>query len=305
MLESYKEYARTFAARIIESERRIIFIVLAVVSLNQPFALGVEPPVSGSFKGSLAVQLWSFRNDFRKDVPGTLKRVRDLGFTYVELAGYYGLPAKQFRAELDKAGLKAISMHIGYEMARNRIDEVIADAKILGVQDVGVPWIKSPFTRQDCLDAINVFNRAGSKLAASGLRFFYHLHGYEFVPDEGGKGTLFELLMTKTNPRFVRFQLDTFHVAYPGQDPAKLIEKYPGRFISLHLKDIRKDVVGDDSGAFKDEDGRPVGQGNINWPDVLRAAHKARVRWYIIEDETRDVWKAVPESLRYLETVKY
>lgn len=285
--------------------RRITFIVLVAISLNQTIVLGVERRVPRSFKGSLAVQLWSFRNDFSKDVPGTLKRVRDLGFTYVELAGYYGMTAKQFRAELDKAGLKAISMHIQYEVARDRIDTVIADAKILGVQDVGVPWIKSPFTRQDCLDAINVFNRAGRKLAANGLRFFYHVHGYEFVPDEGGKGTLFDLLMAKTNPRFVRFQLDTFHVVYPGQDPAKLIEKHPGRFISLHLKDIRKDVVGDNSGDFKDADGRPVGQGKINWPDVLRAAHKDGVKWYIIEDETSSVWKAVPESLRYLETVRF
>ncbi|HKP88124.1 MAG TPA: TIM barrel protein, partial [Blastocatellia bacterium] len=219
--------------------------------------------------------------------------------------GYYGMTAKQFRAELDKAGLKAISMHVGYEAARDGIDAVIADAKILGVQDVGVAWIKSPFTRQDCLDAIDVFNRAGGKLAANGLRFFYHLHGYEFVPDEGGKGTLFDLLMAKTNPRFVSMQLDTFHVVYPGQDPAKLMEKYPGRFISLHLKDIRKDVIGDNSGDFKDEDGRPIGQGKINWPDVLRAARKEGVKWYIVEDETPGVWKTIPESLRYLETVKF
>jgi sugar phosphate isomerase/epimerase len=285
--------------------RRISFILLVVISLNRPFAHGGEPAISRSFKGPLAVQLWSFRNDFSKDVPGTLKRVRELGFTYVELAGYYQMTAKQFRAELDKVGLKAISMHIEYEAARDRIVQVINDAKVLGVQDVGVPWIKSLFTRQDCLKAIDVFNQAGRKLAANGLRFFYHIHGYEFVPDEGGKETLFDLLMTKTNPRFVSMQLDTFHVAYPGQDPAKLIEKYPGRFISLHLKDIRKDVVGDNSGDFKDEDGRPVGQGKINWPEVLRAAHKEGVKWYIIEDETRNVWEAVPESMRYLKTVKF
>ena len=285
--------------------REIIFIFIIVLSINQPFVQGGERGTGGSFKGPLAVQLWSFRDDFTGDVPGTLKRVRELGFTYVELAGYYGMTAKRFRAELDKAGLKAISMHIGYEVARDGIDEVIKDAKILSVQDIGVAWIKSPFTRQDCIEAINVFNRAGEKLAANGLRFFYHLHGYEFIPDEGGKGTLFDLLMTKTNPRFVSMQLDTFHVVYPGQDPVKLMQKYPGRFISLHLKDIRKDVIGDNSGDFKDEDGRPMGQGKINWPDVFRAAHKEGVKWYIIEDETRNVWKAIPESLRYLKTVRF
>jgi len=284
---------------------KAILIALIAISINQAFAQNIQSGIGESFKGPLAVQLWSFRNDFRKDVPGTLKRVRELGFTYVELAGYYGMTARQFRAELDKAGLKAVGMHIEYKVARDKIDDVIRDAEILGVQDVGVPWIKSPFTKADCVQAIEVFNRAGEKLAAKGLRFFYHVHGYEFVPNEGEQGTLFDLLMVKTNPRFVGFQLDTFHVAYPGQDPAKLLQKYPGRFLSLHLKDIRKDVVGDNSGDFKEKDGRPLGQGKINWPEVLKAAQHEGVKWYIIEDETSAVWQGIQESLKYLETVRY
>ncbi len=285
--------------------RGIILAFLVVGSLNQALAQSAHNPNGRPFKGALAVQLWSFPNDFKTDVPGTLKRVRELGFTYVELAGYYGLTAKQFRAELDKASLKAISMHIEYRVARDRIDEVIRDAKILGVQYVGVPWIKSPFSRSDCLAAINDFNQAGRKLRANGLKFFYHLHGYEFVPNEGGKGTLFDLLMTKTNPRFVSMQLDTFHVVYPGQDPAKLMRRYPGRFSSLHLKDIRKDVTGDNSGDFKDADGRPLGEGKIDWPEVLKAAHREGVRWYIIEDETAGVWDGIARSLKYLQQIHF
>lgn len=285
--------------------RNAVLIVIIAIFANQGLAQGVRPKTGKSFKGPLAVQLWSFREDFKKDVPGTLKRVRSLGFRHVELAGYYGMTARQFRAELDKAGLKAVSMHIEYEEARDKIDEVIRDAKVLGVQEVGVPWIKSPFTKADCLQAIQVFNQAGEKLAASGMRFFYHLHGYEFVPNEGESGTLFDLLMAKTNPKFVSIQLDTFHAAYPGQDPAKLLQKFPGRFTSLHLKDIRKDAVGDHSGDFKDQDGTPLGQGKINWPEVLKASRKEGIRWYIIEDETSTVWQGVRESLKYLETLKY
>lgn len=244
--------------------RRITLLGLVAISVNQVFAQSVQPGGRKLFSRPLAVQLWSFRADFKKDIPGTLKRVRGLGFAEVELAGYYGLTAKQFRAELDRAGLRAVSLHIEYEAARDRLDEVVREAKLLGVQYVGVPWIKSPFTRADCLAAIKVFNQAGRKLAANGLKFFYHLHGYEFVPDEAGRGTLFDLLMTKTEPRFVSLQLDTFHVVYPGQDPVQLLQKYPGRFSSLHLKDIRKDVVGDQSGDFKEADGRPLGQGKID-----------------------------------------
>jgi sugar phosphate isomerase/epimerase len=275
---------------------KAVLIAMIAISPSQAHAQNTRPGVGESFKGPLAVQLWSFRNDFKKDVPGTLKRVRELGFTYVELAGYYGMTAQQFRAELDKAGLKAVSMHIEYKDARDKIDDVIRDAKILGIQDVGVPWIKSPFTKQDC--------QAGEKLAADGLRFFYHVHGYEFVPNEGEQGTLFDLLMTKTNPRFVSFQLDTYHVAYPGQDPVELLRKYPGRFLSLHLKDIRKEVAGDNSGAFREKDATPMGQGKINWPEVLKAAQNQGVKWYIIEDETTAVWQGIQASLKYLETLR-
>jgi sugar phosphate isomerase/epimerase len=273
--------------------------------LPSSFAVEAKTREGQPFKGALAVQLWSFRADFKKDVPGTLRRVRELGFTNVELAGTYGMTAAEFRKELDKAGLRAVSMHVDYQTARDHIDQVIADAKALGVTYVGVPWIKSPFTREDCLAAIKVFNEAGRRLSASGLKFFYHLHGYEFVPDPNGKGTLFELLMSGTNPRYVSLQLDTAHVAFPGQDPAELLRKYPGRFSSLHIKDVRGDISGNNSGVFKDEDGRPLGEGKINWPATLAAARKQGVRWYIVEDETPTVWQGIRTTLSYLHTVRY
>lgn len=284
--------------------KKLALIVFLALTLNPGFAKSIRPVAAQAFKSGLAVQLWSFRNDFKKDVPGTLKRVRELGFTNVELAGTYGMTAQQFRAELDKAGLKAISMHIELKAARDKIDEVIRNAKALGVQDVGVPWINFPFTKTDCLQAIQVFNQAGKKLAASGLRFFYHVHGYEFFLHEGQPQTLFDLMMTKTNPRFVSFQLDTYHVAYPGQDPTKLLQKYPGRFISLHMKDLRKGAAREHSGDFKEKDAVPMGQGKINWPEVFKASEKEGIRWYIIEDETTAVWQGIQQSLKYLETVR-
>ena len=288
--------------------KTIRLILLISVMLNFATSLSTQPKALGIgelFKTPIAVQLWSFREAFKTDVQGTLNRVHDLGFTSVELAGYYGMTAPQFKLELDKAGLKAVSMHIEFEAAESKIDEFIKDAKILGVTNIGVPWINAPFTLQDCEKAIAVFNQAGARCASHGITFFYHTHGYEFVPNPKGNGTLFELLMAKTNPKFVKYQLDTFHVTYPGQDPAKLLQKYPKRFVSLHLKDLRKDVVGDNSGGMKDDDGCPLGQGKINWPEVLRAARKDGVQWYILEDETPTVWQAVPQSLNYLTSLKY
>jgi sugar phosphate isomerase/epimerase len=272
----------------------ISFVLIALIG-STTFAQ------NNSFKGRLAVQLWSFREDFKKDVPGTLKRVRALGFTRVELAGFYGMSARQFKGELLKAGLVAVSMHVEFDDAKNKIDKVIKDAQTLGITQVGVPWINSPFTKKDCEEAITVFNRAGEKMAAQGITFFYHIHGYEFVPNEGGAGTLFEYLMTQTNPKFVKLQMDTLHVAHPGQDPAKLLQKYSERFVSIHLKDVRKDIEMNNSGNVKDEDGRPMGQGKIDWSATLKAAKKANLQWYIIEDETPTVWDGVAQSLKFLD----
>jgi sugar phosphate isomerase/epimerase len=276
-------------------------ITLAFLLLITTLAL----PQTRPFNGQLAVQLWSFRQDFAKDVPGTLKRIRALGFTHVELAGYYNLTAPQFKTELDKAGLKAISMHVGYDEIQTQLDEIIRDAKLFGVSAVGIAWITSPFTKADCEKAIAVFNQAGEKLAQNGLTFFYHTHGYEFVPNVGGLGTLFDLLMAQTNPKFVKLQLDTLHVIHPGQDPAALLRKFRGRFVSLHLKDLRKDKAPDNTGEVKDEDGRPLGQGKVRWPAVLKEAAKQRIQWYVVEDETPTVWQAIPQSLQYLQQVRF
>jgi sugar phosphate isomerase/epimerase len=277
------------------------FISLVFLLLTATLAF----PQTRPFKGQLAVQLWSFRHDFEKDVPGTLQRVRALGFTHVELAGYYNLTAQQFKGELDKTGLKAISMHVGFDEIQTQLDDIIRDAKLFGVTAVGIAWITSPFTKADCEKAIAVFNRAGEKLAQNGLTFFYHTHGYEFVPNVGGPGTLFDLLLAQTNPKFVKLQLDTLHVIHPGQDPAVLLRKFRGRFVSLHLKDLRKDKAPDNTGEVADEDSRPLGQGKVNWPVVLREARKQRIQWYIVEDETPTVWQAVPQSLQYLQRVRF
>ncbi len=280
----------------------VIIALLATPGLAQSTQTGQR---GKPFKGRLAIQLWSFRHDFEKDVPGTLRRVRALGFTQVELAGYYDLTARQFKAELVRAGLTAVSMHVGFDEIQSKLDEIIRDARLFGVKQVGVPWINTPFTKADCERAIAVFNQAGQRLAARGITFFYHLHGYEFVPNEGGQGTLYDLLLARTDPKFVKLQLDTLHVAHPGQDPAALLRQHPARFVSLHLKDLRRDKAPDHTGEVADEDGRPLGQGKINWPDTLKAARQAGVQWYIIEDETPTVWQAVRQSLNYLKSVRY
>jgi len=266
--------------------------------------------LAGDYKGPLGVQLYTFRGAFRGgDVPGTLARVRSLGFREVETAGMYGLSPQRFKEELDRAGLRAVSMHAGYEFFRDSLPVVVAQAKAVGARFVGVAWIphpNGPMTVERARQAAADFNRWGQALRAEGLTFFYHIHGYEFVPDASGTVPM-DVLMRETDANNVSFELDTFWAAHPGQDPAALLRKYPGRWKLMHLKDMKKGVVTPvhTGGAPPDESEVPVGSGQIDFRAVLKAAREAGIQHYFVEDETRDPFATVPVTTKWLESVKF
>ncbi len=267
-----------------------LFALLALISSANPFPTAPQKTNMGqNFKERIGLQLYSLRDQFAKDVPKTLDQVRDFGIKYVETHSTYGLTPEKFRAELDSRGLKAVAGHFAYERCRDDIEGVAREAKILGLQYAGCAWIphKDPFDEKTCREASMVFNRAGEALAKHGLKFFYHTHGYEFLPY--GKGTLFDLMMAETKPQFVHFEMDVFWIVHPGQDPVKLLEKYGSRFELMHVKDMKP---GTPTGLFTGHadvtSNVALGKGVIDWPAVFRAARKAGVKWYFIEDESPD-----------------
>jgi len=262
--------------------------------------------IGPSFKGPVGLQLYSLRNQFAKDVPGTLDKVRDFGIQYVELAGTYGLTPAEFKKQLDARGLKAISAHFPYEQLRDHVEDVARDAKTLGLQYVGCAWIphKDPFDEKTCREAIAVFNSAGEALARHGLKFFYHIHGYEFQPR--GDATLLDLLIAETKPLFVRYQMDVFWIVHPGQDPVKLLEKYGKRFELMHVKDMKKGTpTGLLTGSSDVNNDVALGTGIMDWPAIMKAARQAGVKWYFIEDESAASVEQIPQSLRYLERLNF
>ncbi|HEY8187616.1 MAG TPA: sugar phosphate isomerase/epimerase family protein [Pyrinomonadaceae bacterium] len=261
--------------------------------------------IGPGFKGPVGLQLYSLRDQFAKDVDGTLDQVRSFGIKYVETHDTYGLSTEKFRAELDARGLKAVSGHFGYERCRDDIEGVARDAKTLGLQYVGCAWIphKDPFDEKTCRDAIGVFNRAGEALAKHGLKFFYHTHGYEFLPY--GNGTFFDLMMAETKPEFVRYEMDVYWIVNPGQDPVKLLEKYGKRFELMHVKDMKQGTPGGFTGHSDVTNNVPLGTGVMNWAAIFRAAKKAGVKWYFIEDESPTSVAQIPQSLRYLEKLRF
>jgi sugar phosphate isomerase/epimerase len=269
-------------------------------------AAGAAAGTGPSFKGPLGLQLYSLRDQFAKDVPGTLDKVRDMGFKDVELAGTYGLTPEQFKAELDARGLKAVSGHFPYEKFRDDPEGIAREANLFGMKYAGCAWIThdDPFDASSCRQAIAVFNKAGEVLAKHGVKFFYHTHGYEFQPH--GQDTLFDLLMAETKPEFVSYEMDVFWVVHGGQDPVKLLEKYGNRFQLTHLKGMKDSTsIGNRDGHSDPANDVPLGTGKIEFPPLLRAAAKAGVKWHFIEDEAPTSEQQIPQSLRYLEQVTW
>ena len=271
--------------------------------------LGMLKPATGtglSFKGPLGLQLYSLRDQFSKDVTGTLDRVRDLGIQNVELAGTYKLAPEEFKKQLDAKGLKPISAHFGYDRFAKEPEVVAREAKALGVQYAGCAWIphQDPFDEKTAREAAAVFNRAGEVLAQHGLKFFYHIHGYEFQPH--ASGTLFDLLMAETKPEHVKYEMDVFWVVHPKQDPVKLLEKYGSRFELMHVKDMRRGTpTGLLTGKSDVTNDVALGTGTLKWPEILKAAQAAGVKWYFIEDESPASIEQIPISMRFLERVRF
>ena len=259
-----------------------------------------------SFKGPVGLQLYSLREQFQKDVPGTLDEVKNCGVRYAELAGTYGLSADKFKQELAARGIEPVSAHFAYERYRDDAEGVAKEAEQLGLKYAGCAWIShtGDFDEKTCREAIAVFNKAGETLAKHGIKFFYHVHGYEFQPF--GQGTLLDLLITETKPKDVSYEMDIFWIVFPGQDPVKLLNKYGKRWELAHLKDMRKGTVtGSLSGGTDVKNDAALGKGLMDLPAILRAAKKAGVKWYFIEDESPWSEQQIPESLRYLEQVKF
>lgn len=260
---------------------------------------------SKQFRGPVGLQLYSLRDSFKQDVPGTLDKVKALGFKYVELAGTYGLSAAEFRKLLDERGLVAVAGHFSYDLFKQDIHSILADAKALGLQYVGLAWVphQGDFTRELALQTAADFNAFGQAAAAAGMRFYYHNHGYEFQPY--AMGTLLELLMQETDPRYVSFEMDLLWTVHPGQNPVELLQLFPDRWVLMHLKDLRKGVQGDLTGHTDVRNDVALGAGQMDFPAILKTAQKTGVKWYFIEDESPSVEQQLPQSLKFLEQIAW
>ena len=279
-----------------------ILLLSVIACKQQPKSDTDETPKTDTFRNNIGLQLYSLREQTTADLDKALAFAKEQGITDVELAGTAGLTPEAFKAKLDEYGLKPSSAHYGMMVFRDSIDKIIAEAKIFGLDYVGTAWIdhqNDTITLAEMQEGARIFNEAGKKLKENGLQFFYHTHGYEFIPYEGG--TYFDYLYNNTDAENVKFEEDIFWVKHGGQDPLAFLQKYGNRIILLHVKDMDKGVKPDMTGHEDPKMDVAWGTGQIDIKGICQAAKQMGIQHFFLEDESPTVMAQIPQSLKFTE----
>lgn len=216
------------------------------------------------------IQLYSVRDAMKTDVRGTLKKIADMGYKFVEFAGFFGHTAEEIKAMLDECGLKISGTHSSFEDLRpSKIFETLAYHKAIGNPDYIVPGADLS-TLEKIEDFSAVMNFAQPILAAEGIRLGYHNHSHEFAVMPWGS-TIHGELERRTD---VHFEIDTFWAFNAGCDPLQVMDRLKNRIHVIHLKD-----------GFMGGKGIPLGQGEAPVKAVIDYAAKNGLAM-VVESET-------------------
>ncbi len=266
----------------------------------------------------IGYQLYSARDDAAKDLVGTLKTIKALGYDGVELAGLYGNSVETFRAALDEAGLTAISAHVPLKEIEADMFKTIADYKALGCKYIAVPYTDDTCRPggPDFAKTIASMTKFGRLCREAGMQQLYHNHDFEFCTISGMYGL--DFIYTAIDECTLKTEIDTCWVKYAGEDPAAYVRKYTGRAPIVHLKDyvgvkggkspyalIGIETEKADPSEIEFEF-RPVGHGCQDIPSVVEAAKDAGAGWVIVEQDeskARPALESAKMSIEYLKSI--
>jgi sugar phosphate isomerase/epimerase len=247
----------------------------------------------------IGCQTWPVRQTIGKDLDGTLKELSGWGFERIEMcspAGYaqmgFGplaqMPPAELRDKIHAAGLGCESCHFGFGELREHLDERLAFAKELGLKQMIIATFGVPKDGKvaDWMHAVDEANKLGERTQKAGIQLGFHNHDFEFQKIDGD--LVYDKLMAEFDPQLVKMQFQV-SVVRLGYQAADYFEKYPGRFISIHLQDWspteKKDVA--------------IGQGVVDWKRLFAAARKSGAKNYFVETD-RDDFKASAQFLKGL-----
>jgi len=225
----------------------------------------------------IGLQLYSVRIECEKDLPGTIAAVAKMGYEAVEFAGYYKYSARDLRKMLDDSGLKCCGTHIGLETLLGKaLPATVEFNKTIGNEFLIVPGLPEERTasRQAWLETARIFNGVAEKLKPEGMRVGYHNHTMEFKQLDGElPWDTFFMHASKD----VVMQVDIGNALEGGADPVPFIKKYPGRALTVHVKEYSKT----NPKAY-------IGEGDVKWREIFALLEKTGgTQWYIVEYEVQ------------------
>jgi sugar phosphate isomerase/epimerase len=249
----------------------------------------------------LGLQLYSLRNEFPKDFEGTVKQIADWEIHHVEGGGMlHDQSIDDFKAALDKQNIKVVSVDTSYEEVRDNPIAVAYKAKYFGAKYATIYWASHDgsvgFTFDDAQRLVKILNEGGKLLAKEGVTLQYHPHGYEFGKHEDG--TLLDYIIQNTE--HAQFQMDVFWIKQGGADPVQVLQKYKGRFTSLHLKDRLKGSPNTTTGSADVQTNVVLGSGDVGIAEVIKEAKKQNIQYFFLEDESDRVISQIPQSIKFV-----
>lgn len=234
------------------------------------------------------IALYTLRDTMAGDPKGVLRQVAELGYEYVEAAGYrdgkfYGMEPAEFGAHLAEVGLTPISSHHG-DITTENVEDVVADLKTAGFQYLVIPVppmgafgfdreTRTMTMNQTTETVMGNINAIAQKVKDGGLKCLYHNHDFEFRENEEGIVPM-DYFIENSDPELLNFQMDLYWVTKAGADPLDYFAKAPGRFVAWHVKDM------DEQGRFA-----PVGEGTIDFQRILAAKEQSGMEFYLVEQD--------------------
>lgn len=261
-------------------------------------------------KRLIALQVYSIRDAAEQDFAGTMRKVREMGYDGVELAGTYGMTAVEAKKILDEIGLELVSAHVPVDQLED--DGVLDDFAATGMRYIAIPWLTGPKNAGELTEVIGRIRSIGERCKARGMQLLYHNHDFEFEKIDGRY--ILDAYYEEIPAELLQTELDVCWVNVGGEKPPVYVRKYTGRAPIVHLKDFagqktenmygligKEEKKEDPSGKFEF---RPVGYGLQDVPSIIAAADDAGSEWFVVEQDSPSMERTPMEcaemSIRYL-----
>jgi len=272
----------------------------ALLAVLPSFACSSQNGITNGIFNDFGIQLWTLRDVINANPQETLRQIGKMGFTQIEsFEGekgiFWGMKPNEFKTFLDGEGLKMISSHCNWT---KDLQQKAAEIASVGGKYLACPWLGPQKSLDDYKKYADEFNKAGEVCKKEGVKFVYHNHDYSFKAMEGVIPQ--QLFLDRTDADLVAFEMDIYWVVTAGADPIEYMIKYKNRFKLCHIKDRLKDTTEPFASCT-------LGEGLINYPEILGKAKKLGMEYFIYEQEKyndKGVLVNAQESADFLKKLK-